>query len=122
MLRQRLGQCAEDSALAFLEKQGLTLLARNFRCRYGEIDLVMRDQSVIVFVEVRCRVGRALTAAAATVDAGKQRRLTRATRYFLGAHPELGEAVLRFDIVAFDRHPKHHGPTAWLRDAFRPPP
>jgi len=119
---KRLGQCAEDSALAFLEQQGLTLVARNFRCRYGEIDLVMRDGSVVGVGEVRCRVGRALTTAAATVDAGKQRRLTRATRYLLGTHPALGEAVLRFDIVAFDRHPERHGPTAWLRDAFRPPP
>lgn len=116
-----LGRSAEDAALAFLESRGLSPLARNFRCRYGEIDLVMRDDDVVVFVEVRCRVGRSLASAAATVNTGKQDRLTKAAQAFLGTHPEFGLAVMRFDVIAFDRHPERHGPTAWLRDAFRPP-
>ena len=92
-------------ALAFLKSQGLSPVTRNFRCRHGEIDLVMRDDDVIVIVEVRCRVGRTLASAAATVNASKQHRLAKAAQAFLGAHPEFGLAVLRFDVIAFDRHP-----------------
>src|SRR5690606_14695403 len=72
---QRRGSAAEESALAWLEQAGLTLLARNLRCRLGEIDLLMRDGDVLVFVEVRAR-GRGAAAyggAAASVEHSKQK-------------------------------------------------
>ena len=107
------GRAAEDLALAFLRRRGLTLLARNYRCRGGEVDLVMRDGDAVVFVEVRRR-GRAADAAE-SITAEKRRRLAAAARHFL--QRELGAAAaecpLRFDAALVDDAEKIH----WLRDA-----
>ena len=105
---------AEDLALQFLEKNGMALLARNYRCRGGELDLVMRDGGVLVFVEVRLR-GR-IADAAESITAAKRRRLTTAARRFL--QKEAGgetEWALRFDAALVDEH----GKILWLRDTMR---
>ena len=77
------GNTAETLALEFLNAQGLELLERNFRCRTGEIDLIMRDDATLVFVEVRYRRSGAYGGAAGSVDRRKQQRVTRAALYFL---------------------------------------
>ncbi len=108
------GAAAEQCALEFLQAQGLKLIARNFRARGGELDLVMRDADTLAVVEVRARRRAAQGSAAETVDARKQARLIHATQIFLAAHPEFGHSPLRFDIVALDAK----GPPVWLRGAF----
>ena len=75
--RRELGRLIEDRALEMLAAAGLQLLQRNYRCRLGEIDLIMREGRTIVFVEVRHRSCKAFGGAAASVGAGKQRRLRR---------------------------------------------
>lgn len=110
------GQAAELAAQRYLEKRGLKTLARNFRTRWGEIDLVMDDRSQIVFVEVRFRFNNKFGGAAASVTANKQARILRAASQFLAEH-RLAHRPVRFDIVTAEGT----GTTLeWLTDAFRP--
>lgn len=97
------GQKFEELALYFLHRQGLTLIARNFRCRSGEIDLIMRDANYLVFIEVRYRASRSHGGAAASVTGNKQRKLWRSAQTFLLLQG-LNEShqACRFDVVAFD--------------------
>src|SRR5258705_13122658 len=89
----------EDAVLAHLKRAGLTLIARNFNCRFGEIDLVMRDRDQIVFVEVRYRNNIAHGGGTLSVGAAKRAKLTRAATVYLQQHPELALQPCRFDVV-----------------------
>ena len=112
------GRAAEDHALATLQNAGLRLLQRNFRCRFGEIDLIMRDGNVLVFVEVRHRSSARFGSAAESVTYRKLQRLLAAARIYLGPHPQLGDCPMRFDLFALDGngHGAHTMPGAkWLR-------
>lgn len=94
------GRIAEDRALAYLQQRGLQLVARNVRSRRGEIDLVMRDGSTLVFIEVRQRSSPRFGGAAASIDAIKRARLWRSAQVYL-----LRYAVAppcRFDAVCID--------------------
>ena len=95
---------AEGEALAcrHLERQGFAILARNFRCRSGEIDIVARDGDETVFVEVKDRHGRSHGEGYESVTAGKRLRLVRAARLFAAARG-LSETPIRFDVVSIDR-------------------
>ncbi len=106
------GLQAEDRALEFLIAQGLTLVTRNYRCRFGEIDLVMRDAAVLVFVEVRQRTQATYGDAAASVGFVKQQRLWRTAEHYLlrFARPP----ACRFDLVAIDGQALR-----WLCDVIR---
>ena len=112
---KRIGAVFEARALEFLRRQGLRLVMRNFTCRGGEIDLVMRDSraGALVFVEVRARSGAAYGGAVASVGLRKRRRLLLAARFFLVRTGDTGSAC-RFDVVAFEG-----GRLQWLCDAFR---
>lgn len=89
----------EDAALAWLQRAGLALIARNFTCRYGEIDLVMRDRDQIAFIEVRYRGDDSQGGGTVSVGPGKRAKLTRAAAVFLQQHPELAARPCRFDVV-----------------------
>lgn len=109
--RQIAGDAAEDDALDYLRKQGLMLVERNFRCRGGEIDLILQDGNVLVFVEVRKRAGRRYGGAAASVTGRKQGRLVIAAQTFLQRYRT--PPACRFDVVAMD------GDTLnWLKNAI----
>ncbi len=95
-----LGRAAEDRALAWLQAQGLVLVERNVRSRRGEIDLVMRDRDVLVFVEVRQRRSASHGGAAASIGATKQMRLWHAAELYLLRHGR--PAACRFDAVCID--------------------
>lgn len=95
-----LGRDAEARALTFLLKQGLTLIEKNFRCRAGEIDLIMRDADMLVFIEVRSRKDRRFGGAAASVGPVKQQRLWRSATFYLLRFRK--PPVCRFDLVAID--------------------
>lgn len=90
----------EALALAHLERAGLALIARNYHCRYGEIDLVVRDGEVVVFVEVRYRSASAFGDGVDSVGAAKRAKLVRAAGAFLADHPRLAGAACRFDVLA----------------------
>jgi putative endonuclease len=109
----------EKLALEHLRSRGLLPLSENFRCRMGEIDLVMRDRDCLVFVEVRYRRINRFASAAASVDRTKQRKLTRTAAAFLARHPEFCDLAVRFDVVAFDAAGDDQCTLQWLQDAFR---
>ena len=116
--RRARGDVAEAAALAMLQARGLQLLARNAASRGGELDLVMRDGGTLVFVEVRYRANRGFGGGAASVDAGKRRKLVHAARVFLARHPQHADAPCRFDVIDASGAPA--APRIdWLRDAFR---
>lgn len=94
------GLAAESVALEHLRTQGLTCVGRNYRCRVGEIDLIMRDGAELVFVEVRYRADDTLGGAADTIGPAKKRRLLRAAHHYLMVH-EL-DVACRIDVVAID--------------------
>jgi len=79
------GEQAEALAAAFVEDQGLRIVARNYRCRYGELDLIARDGDTLVFIEVRRRTGSRFGGAAASIDASKREKLLKTARHYLAA-------------------------------------
>lgn len=107
-----IGAAKEEAACRYLERQGLRLVARNHRCRHGEIDLVMRDAGTLVFVEVRFRRSGRFGTAADSVDVHKQRRLVAAAAHYLQAHPS--GLPCRFDVVAMGADDG----VDWIRNAF----
>jgi putative endonuclease len=118
MSRRETGGLHEAAAARHLEARGLTVLARNAVSRFGELDLVLADGDTTVFAEVRYRRGDGWGGAAASVDAGKQRRLVAAARAWLARHPEAARRPCRFDVVAVGGVPPYR--IDWLRDAFQP--
>lgn len=109
--KQVAGDAAEDRALHYLQQQGMTLVARNFRCKGGEIDLILQDRSDLVFVEVRQRASRDYGGAAASITARKQARLVIAAHTFLQRYRT--PPACRFDVVAIDA--SH---IDWLKNAI----
>jgi putative endonuclease len=97
--RQVLGRAAEEAAAAFLRRAGFAIVERNVRYRAGEIDLVCRDEGVVVFVEVKCRRPGWDATPAAAVSWHKQRRLTRLAQLYLKQH-RLTSVRCRFDVVS----------------------
>jgi putative endonuclease len=89
----------EDAALAHLTRTGLALLTRNYTCRLGELDLVMRDRDCIVFVEVRYRGSRTRGDGVVSVGRAKRTKLVRAAQLYLLAHPQLAQLPCRFDVI-----------------------
>jgi len=111
--QQRTGAAAEQLAARHLERQGLTVLELNYRCRGGEIDIVARDGATLVFVEVRLRRSAEFGGARASVDAHKQRRILQAARHYLAGRPA---QPCRCDVVLLDR--LEGEAIEWIRDAF----
>jgi putative endonuclease len=99
---QRSGAAAEGLAQQHLERQGLKLVTRNWRCPGGELDLVMRERDTLVLVEVRKRNRSDFGDAFESVHGRKRARLIHAARLFLAAHPEYARCPVRFDVVAVD--------------------
>jgi len=107
------GGGAEAMAAVFLEHRGLAIVERNYRCRLGEIDLIARDGSMTVFVEVRSRASRAFGGAAASITSAKRRRLLKAARHYLSRLRTM--PACRFDALLIEGDPPR---IEWIRDAF----
>lgn len=101
----RPGESGEQAACDFLAAAGFRILARNFRCRSGELDIVAQDGATVVFVEVKERSSASHGEAHEFVTFGKRRRLVRAARVYASLHG-LSEKPLRFDVVSIDRGPE----------------
>jgi len=109
----RAGARAEDLCAALLRSAGLRILARNWRCRHGEIDLIADDHGTLVFAEVRLRSNAAYGGAAESITAAKRGRLQAAARLYLAGRREV---ACRFDVLLLDR--ADGARIEWLRDAF----
>lgn len=111
------GTDAEDQACRFLRRQGLRLIARNYHCRQGEIDLIMQDADNLVFVEVRYRRQSRYGSGLESVDRRKQQRIAHCAAHYLHRHPRAAELAARFDVVALT--PGADEPRIeWIRNAF----
>ena len=113
MDRRQTGTLAENSACAFLEAQGFSIVARNFLRRIGELDVVARAGQLLIVAEVRTRASDRYGGAAASVSRAKQRRIAATTSLFLQRHPELRECRVRFDVIVI-----RDGRVEWLKHAF----
>lgn len=103
---------AESAALSFLEGRGLQLLERNYRCRVGEIDLVMKDGNTVVFVEVRQRSNPDFGGASGSITPAKQKRILNAAKHYMMRHDPMPDC--RFDAVLYGEN----GKAEWIRNAF----
>lgn len=112
----RQGREAEARAYEHLRRQGLTLLARNYRTPFGELDLVMEDRGVVVFIEVRYRRREDFGTAAESVDPRKQAKLRATAACYLQRHKQAARQPCRFDVVAISGWERER--IDWLRDAF----
>jgi putative endonuclease len=113
--RQLLGSAAEERAAQLLRLAGYDILARNFRCRMGELDIVARRGPLLIIVEVRLRSSQRFGGAAASVTYSKRVRILRATRYLLTCQPLLATLIVRFDTLLLSGP---EGPIEWIEDAF----
>jgi putative endonuclease len=107
------GAQAEEAASDFLTHRGLKLLERNYRCRFGEIDLIMNDGHTIVFVEVRYRRNNTFGGSVESITAAKREKLLRAARHYMAGKNEFPDC--RFDAVLLtgDSHE-----IQWIENAF----
>jgi len=113
------GQATEQMALEYLQQQGLSLLERNFRCKMGEIDLIMREgDDNLVFVEVRYRKNAQFGGAAASVTQNKQNKLIRTAQLYLQIKHLSDRCYSRFDVIALSgAKPPYQ--LEWIKDAFQ---
>lgn len=109
----RRGEQAETLAADFLRGHGLRIAEKNYRCRYGEIDLIAREGATVVFVEVRRRASEAYGGAAASITAAKREKLLKTARHFLAGISPLPPC--RFDAVLVSGEPPR---IEWIRNAI----
>jgi putative endonuclease len=108
-----LGSEAERVAATYLQQKGLILLETNYRCRFGEVDLVMRDGNTLAFVEVRLRSNTNFGGAGMSITSAKQQKLQRAAEHYLQQH---GMAFCRFDAILMDKPSIDN--IEWIKNAF----
>jgi putative endonuclease len=118
-VRRQRGMAGENLAAEYLELRGLKILARNLRCKAGELDLVCLDVGVLVIVEVRQRESAEFGGALDSVTWAKRRKIIRATRYFLQRQVEWRDYSMRFDVLAVQGLPDGVHEIVWVKDAFR---
>jgi putative endonuclease len=107
------GERAEQIAAAYLQNKGLAVIESRYRCRWGEIDLILRDRDTVVFAEVRLRHSKTFGGAAYSVDRRKQARIIATARHYLAG---TRESACRFDVVLLERIEPPR--IEWIRDAF----
>ena len=111
--KRRLGGFYEEQAARYLEEQGLAILEHNYRCRFGEIDLIAQDGEYLVFVEVKYRSSRQSGSPLAAVDAAKQHVISRVAKNYLLTCRRSVDIPCRFDVVGFDGDE-----ITWVKNAF----
>ncbi len=113
ILKKQTGDLGEQKACDFLQAKGLRLVTRNFRCMYGEIDLIMQDNNDIIFIEVRSRQHSDYGSAVESVTTSKQKKLIRAATYFLQKRKWYNKVNCRFDIIGISQNQFE-----WIKNAF----
>jgi putative endonuclease len=117
--RQQKGRRAEEAACAFLQDKGFHLLQQNYRCYYGEIDLIMQDGEDIVFVEVRSRSRTDYGHAGESINKNKQMKLVKTATHFLQKKGCLYKVNSRFDVIAI-HVAAGNMQLEWFKNAFWP--
>lgn len=117
MTTLRIGTKLEDYAVEYLQEAGINILHRNFRCKLGEIDLIVRDDATLVFVEVRYRQNDSYGNAAETVNLDKQRKIINAAQFYLQTRSWAANLACRFDVIAMGKS-QEMPQINWIKDAF----
>jgi putative endonuclease len=112
-----IGKRAEEAACAFLETQGLQLIESNYRTRHGEIDLIMRDQDDIVFIEVRSRARIDYGTALESITTNKIKKIVKAATHFLQVRRCLYKVTSRFDFIIIQPNAGKMQ-LEWIKNAF----
>ena len=107
----------EERARQLIESRGATVIARNYTCRFGEIDLIALDSDRLAFIEVRYRSRSDFGSALASLSPAKQQKVLMTTQIFLASHEDCCNRYCRFDIIAFDG-PRDSVSAQWLKGAF----
>jgi len=121
------GETAEQDACLFLIKNKLKLVSKNYRCKFGEIDLIMLDKQSLVFVEVRYRKNNQFGSGAESITSSKQRKLIKTASYYLQQNPQASQYAARFDVVSMSpeitsnnpSNPENETKIDWIKDAFQ---
>lgn len=113
MNKRTVGTAYEQYAAEFLEAQGMKILARNYRIRTGEIDLIARDGTYLVFVEVKYRAGAGMGSPLEAVTTRKQQTILNTARHYLLRHGYSEDTPCRFDVIGIEHETVTH-----IRDAF----
>jgi putative endonuclease len=111
-----IGHQVESCACHYLESNGLRLVDKNFSCKIGEIDLIMRDGETLVFVEVRYRAKAKYGDSLASITRSKQNKIIRAAKYYLQQNDLYDKVPCRFDVIAVDEQINNQ--VIWIKDAF----
>jgi putative endonuclease len=115
----RKGLRFEDQARRYLATQGLDLLESNYRCRFGEIDLIMRDADTLCFIEVRFRKSLDFGGASASITPAKQRRIVKAALFYLSSLGKNSwQQALRFDALLIQQQAGDKLDFNWIQNAF----
>ncbi|MCP0914873.1 MULTISPECIES: YraN family protein [Legionella] len=114
-MSQEIGFAAEAHTRRYLHQQGLQWITSNYRCRFGEIDLIMRDEEYLVFIEVRARSGNAFGGAAASVTYSKKQKIIKTASFYLAANKLQDKQAVRFDLVSLEGMPAK---LTWIKNAF----
>ena len=114
----RKGLRFEDQARDYLQAHGLLLLQSNYRCRFGEIDLVMRDGDTLCFIEVKFRKSLLFGGAAASIPRSKQRKIIKASLFYISAYEQLANQAMRFDALLIQRQANGSNQIHWIQNAF----
>lgn len=109
----QIGQNAEKQAALFLKKHKIEIIAQNYRCKTGEIDLIALDNKELVFIEVKYRSNANFGQPYESVDYRKQQKIINAAQMFLQQNATLANKPCRFDIISI-----HNSEITWLKNAF----
>ena len=113
----QIGEATEATALQFLLRHGLSLITKNYRCQYGQIDLIMRDGNTLVFIDVRNRQYVQFGGSASSITAKKQKKIMNTALHFLQHHQT--DAASRFDVIAMSpSETKIPYTIDWIQNAF----
>jgi putative endonuclease len=114
---QQIGHTAELNARAYLEARGLRFLENNYRCKKGEIDLIMQDKNEVVFVEVRARKNYYFMSTADSVDYHKQKKIIATATHYLCHKKWFDKVNCRFDVIGIS-YAQTKADIEWIKDAF----
>jgi len=114
----RKGLRFEDQASSYLQAHGLLLLHSNYRCRFGELDLVMRDGDTLCFVEVKFRKSLLFGGAAASIPPTKQRKIIKTALFYIASHKHLANMAMRFDALLIQHQADGGNRINWIQNAF----
>ena len=113
----QIGQATEAAALQFLLRHGLSLITKNYRCQFGEIDLIMKDGNTVIFIEVRYRKHLQFGGSASSITAKKQKKIMNTALHFLQHHQT--DTASRFDVIAMSpSETKIPYTIDWIQNAF----